>query len=252
VIQTALLSLQGLRASNQDRILLVHEPGSDRIIAGVADGLGGMFAGDKAAEIAVETLREWAEPLYSAMESGFNHVSDSLMQAYQVANDRIRSFSNSQGKPNEAGTTLTVWIAAGSHSLTANIGDTRCYSIRKTVRQITRDHSVADELMSQGILSPKEFASSPLRHQLTQSLGTKVYVDPDIFPAEQFDEIVPGQTILLCSDGFYAMLEDADFHQLETVSDLDSELRRLADQSLDRGSTDNISALVIRTNVKQG
>ena len=85
---------------------MVHQPGTEKIIAGVADGLGGMFAGDKAAEIAVETLREWAEPLFSAMDQGFSQVSDSLMQAYQVANDRIRSFANSQGKPNEAGTTL--------------------------------------------------------------------------------------------------------------------------------------------------
>jgi len=250
VIQTASLSLQGLRNSNQDRILLVHQPGSEKIIAGVADGLGGMFAGDKAAEIAVETLREWAEPLFSAMELGFSQVSDSLMQAYQVANDRIRSFANAQGKPNEAGTTLTVWIAAGSRCLTANIGDTRCYSINQTVRQITRDHSVADELMSQGILSPKEFASSPLRHQLTQSLGTRVYVDPDIFPTDQFEEIAPGLTVLLCSDGFYAMLGETDFHQLETTPDLQGELRRLADESLERGSTDNISAIVVRTNKK--
>jgi len=250
VIQTASLSLQGLRNSNQDRILLVHQPESERIIAGVADGLGGMFAGDKAAEIAVETLREWADPLFSAMELGFTPVSDSLMQAYQVANDRIRSFSNAQGKPNESGTTLTVWIATRTHCLTANIGDTRCYSIRQSVRQITRDHSVADELMSQGILSPKEFASSPLRHQLTQSLGTRVYVDPDIFPTDQFEEIAPGQTVLLCSDGFYANLANTDFNQLETAPDLDRELRRLADESLDRGSTDNISAVVIRTNKK--
>jgi len=236
VIQTASLSLQGLRNSNQDRILLVHPPGSKKIIAGVADGLGGMFAGDKAAEIAVETLREWSEPLFSAMESGFTQISDSLMQAYQVANDRIRSFASSQGKPNEAGTTLTVWIADGPRCLTANIGDSRCYSIGPTVRQITRDHSVADELMSQGILSPKDFASSPLRHQLTQSLGTRVYVDPDIFPLDQFEQIAPGQTVLLCSDGFYAMLGNDDLHGLEKSSDLDAELRRLADASLERGS----------------
>jgi len=250
VIETASLSLQGLRHSNQDRIFLVHQPGSQKVIAGVADGLGGMFAGDKAAEIAVDTLREWSEPLFSAMERGFSEISDFLMQAYQVANDRIRSFSNAQGKPNEAGTTLTVWIADGPRCLTANIGDSRCYSIGQTVRQITRDHSVADELMSQGILSPKEFATSPPRHQLTQSLGTRVYVDPDIFPVDQFEEMIPGQTVLLCSDGFYANLGEEDLHGLEAAADLDGELRRLADESLDRGSTDNISAIVIRTNKK--
>ena len=79
----------------------------------------------------------------------------------------------------------------------------------------------------------------------------ELYVDPDIFPTDQFEEIAPGLTVLLCSDGFYGMLGETDLHQLETTPDLQGELRRLADESLERGSTDNISAIVVQTNKKK-
>ena len=206
-----MLSLQGRRTSNQDRILVVSPEGAaGRIIAAVADGLGGMYAGDKAAEIAVQAIRESADDLFASMERDFHDVVDSSYDAYQMANMRIRDYAESQGKPGAVGTTLTLWVASGTRSIAVNIGDSRCYAIDGGVRQITRDHSVADELLSQGVLSPADYPTSPLRHQLTKSLGATMRSDPDIFPHEKFGGVISGETILLCSDGFYAKLTDED------------------------------------------
>ncbi|HLQ76669.1 MAG TPA: hypothetical protein VK210_04910, partial [Terriglobia bacterium] len=106
--------------------------------------------------------------------------------------------------------------------------------------------SVADELLSQGMLSPADYPNSPLRHQLTKSLGASPRSDPDIFPHADFGSIAAGETILLCSDGFYAKLNDIDFAELAASKDLNAGLQQLADRALSRGTSDNLSAVVIR------
>ena len=241
-----MLSLQGRRTSNQDRVLVVRpDDESKDIIAVVADGLGGMFAGDKAAEIAVETLKESADELFAAMAGEFEDASGCVFDAYQRANDRIRNYAENHGRPGGVGTTLTTWIASGSRYLCVNIGDSRCYMVNAGVHQVTRDHSVADELLNQGVLAAADYSTSPLRHQLTKSLGARLHSDPDVFPETGFGEIVQGQTILLCSDGFYAKLEDEDFAKLGASTDLNATLLKLANDALSRGTSDNLSAVVI-------
>lgn len=243
-----MLSLQGLRKTNQDRVLVVHsESGEGKLIAAVADGLGGMFAGDKAAEIAMETLRESTDDLFNAMSGNFADACGSLLDTYQRANDRIRAYAEEHGRPGGVGTTLTTWIVSGSRYLCVNIGDSRCYAVNAVVHQVTRDHSVADELLRQGVLSAADYPTSPLRHQLTKSLGAKINSEPDVFPETGFGKIVPGEIFLLCSDGFYATLIDEDIEDLTTSKDLDTTLNELATEALARGTSDNLSAVVIRT-----
>jgi protein phosphatase len=137
---------------------------------------------------------------------------------------------------------------SGDRFLTANIGDSRCYAIDAAgVRQITNDHTVADSLLQQGVLAPEDYESSPLRNQLTKSLGPKSDCEPDIFPRIEFGTLGNDTTFLLCSDGFYSKLTDADLMQLAGSSpDLDAILKRLAADALDRQSTDNISAIAVR------
>src|SRR4249920_1594219 len=152
MLYAASLSLQGKRTSNQDRILITPaEYAGGSILAAVADGLGGMKSGDKAAEIAVETLKESSAELLAAMNTTFADASDSLADIYQRANDRIRSFAESHGQAGAVGTTLVSFISAGSRYMVMNIGDSRGYRIDGSsnggvsgnVHQITVDHTVA-------------------------------------------------------------------------------------------------------------
>ena len=171
MIRVATLSLQGKRPSNQDRVLIKPSEHVDsRIVAAVADGLGGMQAGDKAAEIAVQALDEAADELLLKISGEFDDARASLIGAYQRANDRIRTFSEAHARLGAVGTTLVTLMVSGTRYLVANTGDSRCYALSGSgVKQITQDHTVAD-------------SSSPLRNQLTRSLGPKPECQPDIFP----------------------------------------------------------------------
>jgi serine/threonine protein phosphatase PrpC len=257
MLYAASLSLQGKRNSNQDRILVTPaEYSGGSILAAVADGLGGMKSGDKAAEIAVETLQEASGELLAAMNNTFADASDSLADIYQRANDRIRSFAETHGQAGAVGTTLVSFISTGSRSMVMNIGDSRCYRIDGSsgngglggnVHQITVDHTVADELMQQGAMTEREYSSSPLRNQLTKCLGPKMRSEPDIFPEVEFGVLQPGATFLLCSDGFFSKLRDEDLAELRgPASNLNAVLEKLAAEALARGSSDNISAVAIR------
>jgi protein phosphatase len=254
MLYAASLSLQGKRTSNQDRILVTPaEYAGGSILAAVADGLGGMKSGDKAAEIAVETLKEASGELLAAMKSTFADASDSLADIYQRANDRIRSYAESHGQAGAVGTTLVCFISAGSRYMVMNIGDSRGYRIDGSngsgvhVQQITVDHTVADELMQQGAMTEREYSSSPLRNQLTKCLGPKMRSEPDIFPEVEFGVLQPGMTFLLCSDGFFTKLTNEDLAELRGPAlNLNAVLEKLAAEALARGSSDNISAVAIR------
>jgi protein phosphatase len=251
MLYAASLSLQGKRASNQDRILITPaEYSGGSILAAVADGLGGMKSGDKAAEIAVETLKEASGELLAAMNTTFADASDSLADIYQRANDRIRNYAESHGQAGAVGTTLVSFISSGSRYMVMNIGDSRGYRIDGSsgnVQQITVDHTVADELMQQGAMTEREYSSSPLRNQLTKCLGPKMRSEPDIFPEIEFGVLQPGATFLLCSDGFFSKLRDEDLAELRgPASNLNAVLEKLAAEALARGSSDNLSAVAIR------
>jgi len=257
MLYAASLSLQGKRNSNQDRILVTPaEYASGSVLAAVADGLGGMKSGDKAAEIAVGTLQEASGELLAAMNNTFADASDSLADIYQRANDRIRSYAESQGQAGAVGTTLVSFISKGSRYMVMNIGDSRAYRIDgpsgngdagSNVHQITVDHTVADELVQQGAMTEREYSSSPLRNQLTKCLGPKMRSEPDIFPETEFGVLQPGATFLLCSDGFFSKLRDEDLAELRgPASNLNAVLEKLCAEALARGSSDNLSAIAIR------
>jgi len=252
MLYAASLSLQGKRTSNQDRVLVAAAgQAGDSIVAAVADGLGGMKSGDKAAEIAVGTLTEAANDLLVAMNGTFADASDSLADVYQRANNRIRSFAESQGQNGSVATTLVCFICAGSRYMLMNIGDSRGYRIsgpgENLVRQITVDHTVADELLKQGTMTEKEYLSSPLRNQLTKCLGPGLRIEPDIFPELEFGTLKAGETFLLCSDGFFSKLTAGDLAELRgPAADLKPVLEKLAAEALARGSSDNLSAVAIR------
>ena len=249
MIDVATVSLQGKRPSNQDRILIVPSDERDgRIVAAVADGLGGMQAGDKAAEIAVRTLQEAAGELLARMSDDPAAARDSILDFYQQANREIRTYAQTHARLGAVGTTLVLLIASGPRYLVVNAGDSRCYLVDdRGVRRMTHDHTVADSLLQHGALAAKDYASSPLRNQLTKSLGPKPQCDPDIFPETDFGVIDRECTFLLCSDGFYSKLEDEDLAELAGASSgLDPVLEKLAAEALKRETSDNLSAVAVR------
>ena len=120
MIQVAHLSLKGKRSANQDRILVPEEPNSGRFVAGVADGLGGMRDGDKAAEIAIQTLSDSAMRLLDHLDSDAGAAKQSLAEVYADAHLRVRHYADQRQLSGSVATTLVALIVSGGKYLIGN------------------------------------------------------------------------------------------------------------------------------------
>jgi serine/threonine protein phosphatase PrpC len=227
------------RASNEDAFGYSIEHG----VYLVCDGMGGAAAGEVASSLAVDemmrllTNRTPEEPLQAVIE-----------QAINAANDAIFSRSQSNSKLNGMGTTLVALVAEERRIQVLNIGDSRCYRMRAGhLEQISQDHSLVDEQVRLGRMTPAEAQRSPLRNVITRALGTQSRVTPDVFVLEA----EPGDLFLLCSDGLIREVTDAKIEHLLSaqlpsaglsLADLCNQLVDAANQA---GGGDNITCLLL-------
>jgi len=238
----------GGRTENEDAVLVAALPPvgdpldateSGQLLA-VADGMGGYQRGEVASQIAIETIRRMF-----AEDPGADHAP-LLKQAYRQANRAI--YENGRGADGNGGmmgTTLVVATTRGKYLTIANIGDSRAYLVRANrLQQVTRDHSLVAEQVSQGALSAAEARESPHRNIITQALGHRERLDtkmPDIFEITLLAE----DRLLLCSDGFYDVVADDDLIRVLLDHEPEPAARRLIEMAVERGTTDNVSAVVV-------
>jgi protein phosphatase len=201
--------------------------------------MGGAAAGEIASSLAVgEMLRLLTErsaevPLPQAVE-----------QAIAAANQAIFSRAERNYRLSGMGTTLVGLVAEDRHVWVLNVGDSRCYRLRNShIEQITLDHSLVEEMVRMGRMTPADALRSPLRNVITRALGTQAQVTPDLFELEA----EPGDLFLLCSDGLTRELSDA---QIETLlnaeASLDDQGARLVSAAKKAGGHDNITCLLVR------
>jgi serine/threonine protein phosphatase PrpC len=231
------------RAENQDVAMALALPASagapaDDFLLLVADGMGGAPAGDVASQIAAATLRDAFPRLPDS------DLAQALKTAYRKANEAI--YAASQENPAHAGmgTTLTAALLHGKYATIANVGDSRAYLLRGGgITQITQDHTVVAEDVASGKLSAKQAQTDPRRNQLTHALGTKQRLEtrlPNIFELA----LLPGDRLLLCSDGLYDVVDQVDMQRLLTVQEPDAAAIALVDLAKERGTSDNATAVV--------
>ncbi len=221
-----------VREVNEDDVFV------DDRLAVVADGMGGHAAGEVASQLAVRTIVD-------AFDT--TSTTEGLESALELANDAIISDAESHEERRGMGTTAVVLALTqgegGVLPVIANVGDSRAYQLRDgAMRQITADHSVAEEWVRQGRLTPEEAAVHPRRHQLTRTLGIEHGVRVDLFPiATQ-----PGDRVLLCSDGLSNELTDAEIAELASPPvGLDEAVAALVEAANRRGGRDNISVVLV-------
>jgi protein phosphatase len=146
------------------------------------------------------------------------------------------------------GTTLVALVVAENHIRVLNIGDSRCYRLRSEhLEQISQDHSLVDEQVRLGRMTPAEALRSPLRNVITRALGTQSHVTPDVFELAA----EPGDLFLLCSDGLTRELPDLTIEALlseglPTISPLGNLCTRLVEAANHAGGGDNITCLLVR------
>jgi PPM family protein phosphatase len=229
-MRSAQVSVQGNRPSNEDAVLDTRLPNGSRLIA-VADGMGGHRGGAVASRMALDVLhRELC-------------AGQDLREAVRTANAEIHAAAQSDPGLRGMGTTLVALVCAASVYEIANVGDSRAYRIdANTIRQITLDHSFAAEALRNETLSPDQIARSPWRNALTRSLGTHAEVEVDSFGP--FAAAAGPHAVLLCSDGLYRMLPEADLREtLLAAGGLEEAVRRFS--GLAAEGDDNLSLAIL-------
>ena len=238
-----------MRETNQDRVCeeatsLFGEPA---IVLAVADGMGGMRAGDKAAEIAIETVRRYAKEIFPVLPHSREALRSSMGEMYQEANRRIWEYGQAQNSEG-MGTTLVCCVAFDGRFLAANAGDSRCYYINNfEARQLTEDHSRVQELVSMGAMTEDAARRSPFRSQLTNSLGEPHEIRVDLIPpGTNYGVIDEDCVLLLCSDGLHGEVSEEDLRrQAHGTDDLKTACDNLIALAVQRGSTDNVTVAAV-------
>ena len=238
-VHSATVTDRGLnerRPLNEDSFL----DDNKRCIFAVADGVGGAEAGEVASKTAIEVLDE----AFRHQEDGAD-IEDLMELAIQRANASIHRMSHEHAKLSMMATTIVALHLDGNTATIAHVGDSRLYRLSPEGQLLreTEDHSIVEEEVRAGRMTPQQAANHPSKNIISRALGAEDNVEVDL----KTIEIEPGTSFLLCSDGITRHIPD---HELRGVllanSDLTTTCEELKRRCYDRGAEDNLTAVLIR------
>ncbi len=233
------------RKHNEDSLLAAEEFG----VFVVADGVGGRKAGELASAITVNTFQSYAPQLKSAVDAFAadsnretrNAVLQMLDQAANAASRRVYEAATATGRQGMT-TTLVAGAIGGGAAFVVHVGDSRAYLVRDhQLRQLTEDHSMVNELIRTGAMTPEDAATSRYRNVITRAVGLYPNVRTDTLHVELLD----GDRILLCSDGLSDMVDPDQVLELLVQTSLTGAVDSLIQAALNRGGRDNITIIAI-------
>lgn len=228
-----------MRTINQDSIFVsMQAVGKLNNLFIVADGMGGHKAGDVASRVAIEKFVKYVCTTH--MTDPANILDSGIMSINKDIYDMALSNRDYDGM----GTTFVAATLVGNHVYIANVGDSRLYLVNKEIQQITRDHSLVEDMVRMGMIEKNEARTHYKKNVITKALGVAddKTSTPDIFEIE----IEKGDKLLLCSDGLTNMVEDYDIKKIINKSEgIEDAIRSLIEQANENGGKDNISAILI-------
>ena len=241
------LTDQGLvRDHNEDSI------GSDPNlgIVVVADGMGGHKGGEVASALAVDTILSALAKTLPDMQTGetddttgYSLESMAIEAAIKEANSVIYKAAQNNNKYEGMGTTVVVVLFYDNRITVAHVGDSRVYRMRnKNMEQLTRDHTLLQELVDRGFYTREEAQQSMNKNLVTRAVGVNPTVDVDLLE----DFAIPDDIYLLCSDGLTDMIDDGLIEDIISnyADNLERVARELVHQANEHGGKDNVSALL--------
>ena len=221
-----------VRERNEDAVLDRAEIG----LWAVADGAGGHQRGDYASRCIITALSEVTQP-----SSAVSPIDDVKSRLDRV-NRELREKAAALGPRALICSTVIVVLIAGARSCCLWAGDSRCYLLRAGgLRQISHDHSYVQDLVDRGEIGPEAASDHPLANVVTNLLGAR----DGLTLEERWDDLVPGDTLLLCSDGLCRVLADPDIAAILRDHPVEAAADRLIESALSRGAKDNVSVVVI-------
>jgi serine/threonine protein phosphatase PrpC len=248
-VATALLSDTGrVRNNNEDAV--GEDPEIGLLV--LADGMGGYNAGEIASGIAVTTIldvcrRQWKEIPHGEVDpaSGFSTEALMLKNAVETAHSTIHQVAQSQPQCAGMGTTIVTCLMHDDRMSIAYVGDSRLYRYRQNVvEQITRDHSLIEELVARGHYSRAEATKLVRKNIVTRALGVESEVSVDIIE----DTVEVGDIIVICSDGLTDMVPDQAIGLAlgKYADNLERAAKELIHLANDGGGKDNVSVVLAR------
>ena len=214
----------------------------------VADGVGGAAGGAEASQLAVETITRYVSSTlrsyHAAGSARGGEFEEALRTAATEAHTAVKTEAASQDEHSRMATTLTLAIVIWPWVYVVQVGDSRCYHyLNGTLRQVTRDQTMAQALVDQGVLAPELVATSPLSHVLVSAIGGQAAM-PEVTRLDIRDR---NSVLLLCSDGLTKHVSDAEIAaQIGGMQSSEQLCHTLLDLALDRGGSDNVTILAGR------
>lgn len=226
------------REINEDYIYASEKPvGNLPNLFMVADGMGGHNAGDYASKHAVEKIVEVIEN-YTQETDAENILQKAIDEANAYINKMARSDTSMKGM----GTTLVAVTVDENHVTVANVGDSRMYILNDFITQITKDHSLVEEMVDMGGIDREAARIHPDKNIITRAVGVKEYVLVDFFDVT----IGEKETLLLCTDGLTNMLSDNEIHSIASTSpSIEEAGKRLIEAANANGGRDNIAVILV-------
>lgn len=221
------------RKNNQDTFLIDESLG----LYLVADGMGGHLGGEVASKLAAETTQTFCKtnkdlPPRERLEKAVNAASEKIYQEGQ-ANENLK----------DMGTTVVALLAHENHGYIAQVGDSRVYLMTQgAVWQVTEDHTVVQEEVRAGIISPEDVENHEFQHVITRSVGYQKEVAVDVYRRK----LQPNDTFLLCSDGLSGLVKGSEMLQQLEGNSIETSVKNLIALANSRGGTDNITVVVCR------
>jgi serine/threonine protein phosphatase PrpC len=217
----------------------------------VCDGVGGHSGGEEASRSAVEAIAGYVTNTMQcivAMETSDDAaLLDSLREAATRTHELVAQRAKESGDRKGMATTLTMFVAVWPTLYLLQVGDSRCYRFRAdSLEQLTRDQTMAQDLVDSGVLKPEQAKRSPYAHVLSSSLGGATWV-----PEVSKTDLKPGDILVLCTDGLTKHVsEDGIAERIRTMTSSEQAARALVADTMAAGATDNVTVLVLRAKVR--
>ncbi len=243
------ISDKGMKRQNNEDALICN---SDDGLFLVADGMGGENCGEVASSITADNFYRIISPYLSDQEVTVpfelspeeSIFKQALNHAVEIANSAVIEFAENNLSCRGMGSTLTAVVFNDWTLYIVHIGDSRLYKMDdKGLYQVTEDHTRVQEMVNEGLITPRQAKTHPKKNVLTRCIGRKARLRPDIFSIDW----KPGNTFLICSDGLTDMVGDEEiFRELTESDSLESYAKRLIEMANEKGGKDNITLIVFR------
>ncbi len=225
------------RKLNQDYVFISDLPvGKLSNLYLVADGMGGHKAGGFASRYAVETI---VEEINGSREEETFAI---LYKAIEEANRKVIEKAAEDESMSGMGTTLVAATVSGDMLRVANVGDSRLYLVGESIRQVTTDHSLVEEMVRMGGIDREQARNHPDKNIITRAIGAQSEIKPDFFEVK----LMPGDRIFMCTDGVSNMLTDEEiFRILQEFEEEEEQIRQIVEAANEQGGRDNMGVILI-------